>query len=72
MPRLIQPLSMKKWALQSLAEHFEVVCYGTSRLGALIEDGSYLDIQGPFVQWRKSFILFLYLFLFLFDDLVLL
>lgn len=45
---------MKKCALQTLAEHFQVVCYGTPRLGPLIEDGSYLDIQGPFGQWRKS------------------
>lgn len=54
MPRLNQPLTMRKWALRTLAEQFEVICYGTSRrLGDLIEDGTYLDYQGPFGQWRK-------------------
>jgi hypothetical protein len=56
MPRLNQPLSMRKWALQSLATNFEVVCYGTTpthRLRDLIEDGTYLDFQGPFTQWRE-------------------
>ena len=56
MPRLNQPLSMRKWALQSLAANFQVVCYGTTptrRLRDLIEDGTYLDFQGPFTQWRE-------------------
>lgn len=42
--------------MQSLAQHFEVVCYGTTpthRLRDLIEDGTYLDYQGPFTQWRE-------------------
>jgi hypothetical protein len=50
---------MRKWALQSLAQQFEVVCYGTTpthRLRDLIEDGTYLDFQGPFTQWREYYI----------------
>ncbi|XP_046442838.1 uncharacterized protein LOC124193184 [Daphnia pulex] len=57
MPRLNQPLSMRKCALQSLAQQFEVVCYGTTpthRLRDLIEDGTYLDFQGPFTQWPSD------------------
>ncbi|XP_057376371.1 uncharacterized protein LOC130697487 [Daphnia carinata] len=57
MPRLNQPLSMRKRALQSLAQHFPVVCYGTTpthTLADLIEDGSYLNIKGPFTQWPSD------------------
>jgi hypothetical protein len=42
-----------------LAQQFEVVCYGTTpthRLRDLIEDGTYLDFQGPFTQWREYYI----------------
>lgn len=64
MPRLNQPLSLRKCTLRSLARHFEVVCYGPRRrLGDLIEDGTYLTVPGPFVQWRKSFIVFSWSFM---------
>ena len=55
MPRLNQPLSLRKCSLKCLARHFEVVCYGPRRrLADLIEDGTYLTVPGPFVHWRKS------------------
>lgn len=46
MPRLMQPLTMRKCALQSVAEHLEIICYGCVGRGAemrrMIQDDSYL------------------------------
>ena len=46
MPRLLQPLTMRKCALQSVAEHLEIICYGCVGRGAemrrMIQDDSYL------------------------------
>jgi len=58
MPRLLQPLTMRKCALQSVAEHLEIICYGCVGRGAemrrMIQDDSYLVSKQQQQQQRQT------------------
>ena len=60
MPRMKQPLSMKKLALQTVAQHIEMIAYGPAAKDAkslrqINETETYLTFSGPFPFWRECF-----------------
>ena len=48
---------MMTLSVRAVVAHLELICYGFARgpyMQHMIETESYLQVKGPFIQWRKS------------------
>ncbi|XP_064110912.1 uncharacterized protein LOC135218494 isoform X2 [Macrobrachium nipponense] len=57
MPRRNQPESLQKSAMVSIAKNFDFICYQAKtkeQMHQMIQDETYLDIEGPFVHMPSS------------------